>query len=62
MQDITPEICIAEGFVSHLREHDACVDLLKQMARYWDTLYKPPFDVASNCWVFGYDYEVKEAK
>lgn len=57
VQEITPEDCLAEGVVSHLREHDARVDLRQQFARMWDAAYpRQPF--RSNPWEMTYRFRL----
>jgi hypothetical protein len=49
---MSAEQAIAEGFVSHLREHDAEVNLREQFAELWDSLAKPGTTWADNPWVW----------
>ncbi|NID06604.1 ASCH domain-containing protein [Luteibacter jiangsuensis] len=60
LQGITAEQAIAEGMVSHLREHDAVVDLRQQFADLWDGLAKPGTTWADNPWVWCIEFRLVE--
>jgi hypothetical protein len=63
LQDITAEQVIAEGLVSHLREHDAVMDLRHQFADLWDAIAKIGARWFDNpcVWVVEYKRIEKEA-
>jgi hypothetical protein len=51
LKDITVEDCIAEGCVSYLREHDACVELKQKYFTLWDSI-NPQYPASLNPWVW----------
>lgn len=58
LQEISAEDCIAEGFATTLREHDAVSDLREQYGAYWDSLHAKGDGVlwASNPWVWPIEF------
>lgn len=54
LQEITVEDCIAEGLSTHLREHDACVDLKRQYAERWGATWE------RNPWVWAVTFQRRQ--
>jgi hypothetical protein len=57
IQEITVEEIIKEGFVTKLRDHDACCDLQSQFIGLWDSLHGAQNFHVINPWVWRIELE-----